>query len=951
MRFHPTLFRRRHVWRRLCAAAAGAGVLGFTAPPTLALPKIDGPRVLLDEFERVIECPDFLEPTVELIRYAPVQGYPIVGFSVKVWAEAVKFHGRPNLPCGFPEFVAPLPAFRWSLESRPAGSSAQLADVAGLAPRLALDTPGPYLVRLTVCPEGCTIEPPGSHLSPVEVEPQVMDVPIVALESAPLGPETAPAVAPSASAGLSPPPGGCGLGAGAIARQWWAVRQIEGPDDYRLVEGLVRASRVSRKDSPLNHDSQDVTFHIEPDPKYSDVFFDDGSPVPEAIEVEWERTSIPERYRPTAGDRASVFGYWVTDCGHDRPEVHPPVGIAVHRPRPIRVPDGHTFPELGGQSAGTGIYVPGVISDVFFTIDGGDLVECGTSTGLANAEPRPLPGGGFGPACVPAPSLRRTFEFDVYLPRNPQVTMREAGFDAPPAPLYVQSDPIAGPAPEIEVRTDESGLFTYLHVTIDLRNYNGPTYAHRIAAGWVLPAPDNWGLGRYKLRFVRLNVHDDGDGTGRGDGDWRLWVNTNNASNEDLGRQEWTQVVNYDVHGIEDFGGRPWETGRPGEPGAPAADRSLGPDLLRYPSAAPQPVPRPRDYGIAFHTTGYEADTLTDDDAGTVYRARVEPSTTFALANVCQPSEQALGLLYSGCVRYTAVFEAVPGAALPPAVLSAAGRRLADQYVLRCRGASCRGVVVEDLVAPPLEATAVDPRDVLLSSRSGPVELDRFAPFETGRREATSLTEVSIADFDRDVRQAQKTDRVGLRAVMARLRAFFDARLASPATRAEALLDAQVLKAALPPELWARHFRGLPAPRPGPGVSRARFTGAATVAVTGASVRLASLDLNCSRLRPGSTLVLTSGRSRFVLDLVLDAECSAPLGRSGGAVTLRGIGVGRLDGRPGALVEWTLVDGGSRRGSDAASLTVRRGEDLSIVLEASGPVVRGDLRHHPSGAS
>jgi hypothetical protein len=168
------------------------------------------------------------------------------------------------------------------------------------------------------------------------VEPQTIDVTIRAMESAPLGPETMPAVVPSSSAGLTPVPDQCGLGAGAIGKQWWAVRQIEGPNDYRLLEGLVVHSRVSRKDSPLNHDSQDTNYHIEPDPKYSDIQFEDDSrPNPEPIEVEWERSSIPERYRPTPGDRASIFGYSVQDCGHHRPEIHPPVGIAVHRPRPI----------------------------------------------------------------------------------------------------------------------------------------------------------------------------------------------------------------------------------------------------------------------------------------------------------------------------------------------------------------------------------------------------------------------------------------------------------------------------------------------------------------------------------------------------------------------------------------------------------------------------------------
>ena len=947
-----TRFRGRPGHRRFrerlyfFGAAAMLLVLAITTNRSAtALPKFEGPHVIVDLEGRVLDCPDFLEPTVELVRYTSIVGYPILGFTIKISAEAVKFHGKPVLPCGFPDYVAPLPAFRWSLESRPAGSTTQLYDVTSLLPRLPLDAVGSYLVRLTVCPDGCTIQPPGSHLGPVDVPAPglTVDVPIEALESAPLGPETTPAVVPSESVGHTPPPDQCGTGAGAIAKQWWAVQQIEGPDDYRLLEGLVRHSRVSRKDDPLNHGwpnyySQDTNYHIEPDAKYSDILFESDDPLPEPIEVEWERDSIPERYRPTIGDRASIFGYWVTDCGHNRPEIHPPVGIAVHRPRPIRIPDDKTFPELGGQTAGTGIYVPGVITDMHFSTKGGDLVSCGTSTGMANAERV----NGM-PACVPAPSLKRIFEFDIYLPRNPQVTMHQAGFNPPPVPLYVQSDAItSGPDPLIEPRTDPTGILTYLHVTLDLRGFTGTRYAHRIAAGWVLPSPDNWGLARHKLRLIKLIVHDDGDGAGRGDGDWRLWINTNNASNESLGRQEWVQIINYDVHGVEDFGGRPWETGRPGEPGAPSLDRSLGPDPLRYPPRENQLIPGPRDYGILFHSTGYEADDLTDDDAGTVLRARIVPGTTYALPNQCIPQEQAAGLLYSGCVSYTAVVEAVPGPALAPAVLSPAAVSLADKYVLRCNGPLCKAGDLDAIVAAPLEATPVDPREIPLTPRMGPREFTSFVPFEPGERELSSLADISITDFYRDVLQAQKNDPTTLADVLEGLQSFFAARIADPATSDEAILDAQVLKAALPPDLWAKYFGDVPPPRPDPDASYVKFTGAG--ALEAGKVRLRSLALNCSPLRTPNSLAVIWDHRRFDLDLVLHAECTDGLGQTGPIRTQRGNGVGRLDGVPGATIEWTLVDSRQPGRHDTASITIRSGDSGATALTVSGLIAPGRVQ-------
>jgi hypothetical protein len=937
----------------LSAASAGtvAFILALTMTPgARALPKFQRPGVPIDPATGIIiDCPDFLEPTVELVRYTSLIGYPIVGFTVRIFGDAVKFHGRPNPACGFPDFVAPLPAFAWSLPIRPVGSIAQLFDTTTLSPRLPLDVAGAYVVRLTVCPAGCTVQPPGSHLSPITVEPQVLDVPIQALESAPLAPETTPAVVPSSSAGLSVPPGQCDFGAGAISKQWWAVREVDDANDYRLLEGAVRHSRVSRKDSPLNHDSQDTNYHIEPDPKYSDVQFeDDDAPIPEPIEVEWERSSIPERYRPTPGDRASIFGYWVTDCGHGRPEIHPPVGVAVHRPRPIRIPDNKTFPELGGQTAGTGLYVPGVITDMYFGTDGGDLVNCGTDTGLANAERVPGPNGIPIADCVPAPSLNRVFEFDIYLPRNPQVTMRQAGFTVPPAPLYVQSDPVTGaPEPNIEARTDPSGILTYLHVTLDLRGYSGPNYAHRIAAGWVLPSANNWGLARYKLRLVRLNVTDDGDGALRGDGDWRLWVNTNNASNESLSTQEWVQIIDYDVHGIEDFGGRAWETGRPGEPGAPAADRSLGPDLLRYPPATSQPIPGPRDYGILFHSTGYEADTLTDDDAGTVLHTRLVPGPAYSLPNQCIPSEQAAGLLYSGCVRYTAVVEVVPGPALANAVLSQAGQGLADQYVLRCGGRQCVQGGLDSVVAAPLEATPVDPREVPLSARVAARDFTDFPAFEPAERESVSLTDIVISDFYRDVVVAQKSDPATLDRVLRRLRSVVFARVADRSMAREAILDAQILKASLPFDLWAKYFGGLPTLRPEPGASKAKFLGAGVLEGQGERVRLKTVHLNCDALRRPNFLSLIWKGNRFDLDLVLEAECTDGGGRRAPTHTQRGTGIGRLNGIPGAAIEWTLVDGS---GEDTAAITVWSGDGVTSVLEASGPVRPGRIEaigHRP----
>jgi hypothetical protein len=933
-------------------AVACVFLLALTTMPSVrALPKFQPPTSLVDLEGRVIDCPDFMDPQVELVPYTFLVGYPIVGFTVKVSAENVKFHGRALPACGFPDFVAALPAFSWSAK-QPDGTAAVLLDASfpSLTPRLPVGQVGTYHVQLTVCPGGCTVLSPGNHPVPVHVDEQVLDIPIEARESAPLAPETTPFVPiPDHDAGHTTPVDQCAWDGlpGSLAKQWWAVKQINGPDQYRQLDGFVRESRVARMDDPLNHGwpgpvIQDANFNVVPDLPYTDLLFKEFNPdSPQDIEVEWESRSMPERYRPTPGDRVSIFGYWDTDCGHDRPEIHPPVGIAVHRPRPLRIPDDAIFTELGGQRAGQGIYVPGIITDIFFSVDGGDLL--GADTGLANHDLVPGPTGSPEPAPVPAPSLDHVFQFDIYLPRNPQATMQQMGVDTPPVPLYLQRDTVTGgPVPQIEFKPDPPAITSYLHVTIDLRGYTGQSYGYRIAAGWVLPSADNWGLAGYKLRLRRLEVLDDGDGAARGDGDWRLWVNTNNASNDSFTPQEWVKVINYDVdNGIEDFSGRPWETGRLGEPGEPLADRWLGPDLLRYP-AATSPFPAPRDYGILFHSTGYEADSLTDDDAGTVLEAHVPRGTTTTSQNQCETTgEHFGGLTYSGCVRYNAVYETVARPPLAPAVLSRAMQGIAAQYVLSCRSPLCKIGPLDAIIAAPLEAPAVDPLDAHLAPGDAAREFTDFAPFEPADEEPTSLTTITAGNFYRDVVEAQKVDPAKLDRRLKALHGFFLDRIADRDLGREALLDAQVLRASLPADLWAKYFSDVPVPRPERGSSRARFVGGGYVETGRERVQLGPIKIHCDAVRLPNSLPLVWGSNRFDLDLMLESACADQPGPAGEIHTQKGAGLGRLNGVPGASIRWTLVDGG--RTGDAVSITVWSGDGKATVLEASGAIKQGRI--------
>jgi hypothetical protein len=947
----------------LVLATALSVLLGITWSPggrvAQALPKFDPFGPDLEGGYQTILCEDLpgVAPELELVGTPRIVGYPVVGFTVEIDAREMKLRGR--LTCGG-QFVHPIDDFAWSLESQPAGSTTVLTDTEFLAPHLRLDLPGTYVVRLTACPEECTVESPWDSTG--EFASTTIVVSILAVSSAPLAPETTP-VRPSLQPTLRTPQAQnhCSFDASVTSAQWFAVSQINGPGDYRQLEGVVSKSRVARYDTPMNHDSQDVNFRVEPDEQYRHLLFEGSEE--STIEVEWEKNVFPELYWPTLGDRVSVFGHWIYDCPHDsKSEIHPPVGVAVHRARAISIPFDHTFPELGNQRVGSGVYVPGVVTDMFFSVLGGRLLDCSVDTGLKNADKVPGPGGVPVATCVPPASLDRVFEFNIYLPPNPWVTMTRAGFaHLPPVPLYVgvstpPNMPTENP-PDIQ-RIDTSDGITYLKVRLDLRGYATNRYFRRIVAGWVLPAADNWGLARWLLRLKRIEVFDDSDGAGRGDGEWRLWINTNNAVSDwpSLApRQEWVQILNQDVHDTLDYTSDPWQT-------VLGPLRSLGPELLRYP--VPGPLPGPRDYGILFHSTGYEADGAVDDDAGTISIFMPAVAASYRERNVCTGEDVPGPLLYSGCASYAAEFEIARGTPLPAATLSTAAQTLISRYVLSCAsGEPADDVgVCEGVLARPVDLPTLDPWQIVLDPGSGPVDITAIGPYRPSEPER-GFTHRSSEDFYRIVTETQRTDPARVDRLLTAVRRYINQMRSDPGLSLDAQSELVVIEASLPPDLWARYFGDIPRPGPDPALPRTRLTGSGAIAHEGAQVQVNAL-LNCAVLRLPNSLALEWASNRFDLDLSLDASCitqrpaaSTPFGRLLSWLGLdsaqqdavlrvqRGRGLGRYNGRRGASIEWQLVDGGEPGAArDGVRVTVRSGE--VIVLNASGRLVLGDLQAH-----
>ena len=203
------------------------------------------------------------------------------------------------------------------------------------------------------------------------------------------------------------------------------------------------------------------------------------------MEVEWERNHFPEPFRPTPGDRASVYGFWILDCGHDGPtEIHPPVGVAIHRPRTIALDPTTQLTFEGGDdvnpffssTVGSNVFVPGIVTDIYFNQKAGEITSNCSDTGLHQPGHYQITPQGVlavTGACIRAPHpLNRIFTFNIYLPPRPQLV----GSGTVPLYTKIEAHPFGfstGPDPQLSIQGVAPDLF--VRVTIDLRNFTGAT--------------------------------------------------------------------------------------------------------------------------------------------------------------------------------------------------------------------------------------------------------------------------------------------------------------------------------------------------------------------------------------------------------------------------------------------------------------------------------------------
>lgn len=598
------------------------------------------------------------EPRARIDIVLNKSGLPLIGTKTTVTANAKIELTEPDpedfegYRCVTKYLQIPPASHAWTF-NRPPGSNATLSGTSTSSVSFAPDVVGAYSVIYTVsCPGGCPVplSRGGTVLAPSASEGRIIE----AADRIERPPETEPELPAmdftrpiAIREGLT--------GGGVTDPQWVATEDWTGPEDYRMLEGWVNSSHISRKDSPLNHESQDFNFDVTPDPPYHNLLVPDQR----GVEVEWERDHFPEFFRPTRGDRVSAMGYWIHDCGHNfKTEIHPPVMTATHRARPVRIPE--------SMGLGSNIHVPGIVTDIWINREAGEITGNCSATGLHNPPfEAVLPNGSsihVNGDCLPFAAgfnknpINREYEFNIYLPRDPRFTSTRVGMQVPEIPLHFLVVDANGTVFDPVVTRTQSGNATYLKVRVDLGDYPGDTYARRIEAAWAYPSPHNWGLKSWRVSINSMDVDDDGDGTGSGDGDWRFWVNVNN------GDQEWTKLFDCDgcVHGVERFGGTPWATGFPNIP------NSLGPDIRLFP-----------DQKIWVHASGFENDWAVSDSTGHVSRLHPQEVRSYSADSHCTSS------FPSGCCRYTLNYDIVEGIPVGKAQLTPEGSALYEAYTLR----------------------------------------------------------------------------------------------------------------------------------------------------------------------------------------------------------------------------------------------------------------------------
>lgn len=726
------------------------------------------------------------------------KGLPLIGHDIVFDASALQIvlssATDPNNPAVCDNSFSPFPPnvpFLWELLSRPEGSATTLDNANSLAPTIKPDVIGTYKVKFSACRDQiCKLDNAGGVTfnvgDGVTIKSYEQTMTVYADKA--LRPATEPRLPPlvdSGNLGMSDDeaddkcPGSL-LFDDLATPQLVTVNPWSDAVDYVLVEGKVTDSHSSTVDNNLNHHVNDFNTFIKVDPTFNNRIR--ASPVGN-IETEWEWGVFPEKFRPTRGDRASFYGFWVLDCHHTprSMEIHPPVMSVAHRARAIRLPD----------RFGTNVYVPGIVSDIWVNQNGGEMTEGSIiPPGPLNPEPisncstTGLHQPGDSGACVPSPlefeanPINREFVFNIYLPANPKRIMEEVGFPVPSIEVELHTaveTSMGGPSAPINITEEVEDGVTFLRVTVDLRNFSGTNYSARIVAGWAYPSPDNWGIRQWKVRLNSLEVYNDADGIGRGAGEWNFWVNINNTD------QEWTRLINwYDY--VED-GGKDYFEGEPWETGHPNPSLSLGPDLLLFPGQI-----------IWLHADGYEKDLNWEDSLGRMDEFIPQEVRSY------DDGAGRCGLHgNSGCADWAFSYDILGGNNIE-ASLSDNSRRIYDSFVSAASGSG--SPVFPDSLAP---RDWNHPAQLVLQQGQKPIKLSATKFFHVQKAEVHQIADISSENFRRGVERLRHQQPELLDRFMTELQ--LDVKYAFRRLKTEDVLaDLPALHDALSENLWNKYF-------------------------------------------------------------------------------------------------------------------------------------------------
>ena len=182
-------------------------------------------------------------------------------------------------------------------------------------------------------------------------------------------------------------------------------------DDDELPQNVKTNQFVTHTDNSFNHFARDINVFLTIDPAdrhhlAEGNFIEGDSNEIGNMEIEWERGGVPMFAFPSIGDRMTVWGPHIWDCGHGdtwveleddddafRTEIHPPMGWVMYRHSADAdgVPDNdkqnenpwqwYHSSDNQGQAAplpSSGLLftnVQSTVADAYFTTYGGNVIE------------------------------------------------------------------------------------------------------------------------------------------------------------------------------------------------------------------------------------------------------------------------------------------------------------------------------------------------------------------------------------------------------------------------------------------------------------------------------------------------------------------------------------------------------------------------------------------------